>query len=218
VWLVLIAPSALLAVETTVIQLAFAFGRSSGIPAALPAVLPFMAAINYTAVFLSVVRGLAAEGLSLVDIGWRRRARTFDLAREVFLGFAAACLILAVNHFVIGPLVGFSAIVRSTPHLPSSLTGWAWLLTATLLPFIEESVYRGYAIHRLRPRLGTIPAVLASSVLFGLLHWSRGLPGIVHGSLLGVLFALLFLARRDLLAASVAHSASNFAIVAGTFR
>lgn len=77
-------------------------------------------------------------------------------------------------------------------------------------PFVEESLYRGYAFTRLRRRY-SLPLTFALLALgFGLLHWAGGfwyilLTGLVAGSLCTGLRAW----RGSLPAAFAAHLALN---------
>ena len=43
-----------------------------------------------------------------------------------------------------------------------------------LAPFVEESIYRGWATSRLLTRLGLFPTVVIGCSAFGLFHWAGG--------------------------------------------
>jgi exosortase E/protease (VPEID-CTERM system) len=102
--------------------------------------------------------------------------------------------------------------------------GWAatWLLarilgSIVLVPVAEELAFRGYLLRRLvgaefervTYRQVTWPAVILSSVLFGLLH-SRW----YAGAMVGVLYALLLRRRGKLGEAVVAHATTNALLAA----
>jgi membrane protease YdiL (CAAX protease family) len=79
-----------------------------------------------------------------------------------------------------------------------------------LAPFVEESLYRGYAFATLRQRYGLPATFIILALSFGLLHWAGGvwyilLTGLVAGSL----FTGLRVWRHSLLAAFAAHLALN---------
>ncbi|TKW68823.1 MAG: exosortase E/protease, VPEID-CTERM system [Paracoccus denitrificans] len=97
---------------------------------------------------------------------------------------------------------------------PAALAIWAAIRvigTVVVIPIVEERFFRGYLLDRLSgpelPRL--ILAIIASSVLFGLMH-QRWLAGF----LAGVVFAVIYLRRRRLNDAVWSHIAANAMIAA----
>ena len=85
-----------------------------------------------------------------------------------------------------------------------------FLANVLLAPFVEESLYRGYALDRLRQRYGLALAVVISCAFFGLLHWAGGFWYILlTGFVAGGLFAGLRVWRRTLIAPFAAHLALN---------
>lgn len=79
-----------------------------------------------------------------------------------------------------------------------------------LAPFVEENIYRGYAISRLRQRFGITGAIFLSCLFFGLLHWAGGFWYVVlTGIVAGGIFAGLFVWRRNIVVAYAAHLALN---------
>ncbi|MFX0540967.1 type II CAAX prenyl endopeptidase Rce1 family protein [Roseovarius sp. S4756] len=79
------------------------------------------------------------------------------------------------------------------------------------MPIIEEAFFRGYVLARLANDsvLWKIAGIAVSSALFALLHgrW-------VAAGLAGVVFGLIYLRRRCLVDAVVAHAAANSVIAA----
>jgi membrane protease YdiL (CAAX protease family) len=86
-------------------------------------------------------------------------------------------------------------------------------VAATTLVFVEESIYRGYALPFFEDRWGTLAAVIVTSAAFGLLHWGNGLEAIVITPFLGALLAGIFVWRRNLVAGTVAHALYNLAVL-----
>ena len=105
--------------------------------------------------------------------------------------------------------VGFSA--PSTP-LPSSLTatGIGQFVLAFILVSIvalaEETMFRGYLIHRFRA-VSANPglAVFLSAFIFSLGHGYEGTAGIITVGFLGIVFALVYLWQKSLVAPIVMH-------------
>lgn len=105
--------------------------------------------------------------------------------------------------------------LRIDPAPDGSWWGAAGHAAAILLPaaFFEELFIRGYAFSVLRRMAGWKPALIVTSVVFGLLH--AGNPGADAESILSVIVAGLFLgavflATGSLYAASAAHFAWNW--------
>lgn len=74
--------------------------------------------------------------------------------------------------------------------------------------------YRGYLLTRIQEavgggRLGTVVAVVASSVLFGIAHAEQGVVGVVVVTLDGVFFCALRYRYRTLWASVLAHGFNN---------
>lgn len=84
---------------------------------------------------------------------------------------------------------------------------WANLLFAGILaPVLEELFYRKLIIDRLR-RYGTVVAVVASGLLFGLAHGN--LNQFFYTALLGILFGYLYLSTGNLRYPILLHMAVN---------
>ena len=106
-------------------------------------------------------------------------------------------------------------MLRIDRTIPGSWWGEAGHSTIVLLPaaFFEELLIRGYAFSVLRRTAGWRPALIVTSVVFGLLHaWN---PGADAESILAVVVAGFFLgaillATRSLYAAGAAHFAWNW--------
>ena len=106
-------------------------------------------------------------------------------------------------------------MLRIDATVPGSWWGEAWRSTIVLLPaaFFEELFIRGYVFAVLRRTAGWKLALVATSVVFGMLHaWNPGadaesiLAVIVAGFFLGA----IFLATRSMYAVGAAHFAWNW--------
>jgi CAAX protease family protein len=72
-------------------------------------------------------------------------------------------------------------------------------------PIGEELVFRGYLMNLWRARWGVVPAVLVSSLAFGLFHWERA----VFAAPMGVIFAMVYLKYNSLWPAIWLHASYN---------
>jgi len=131
-----------------------------------------------------------------------------------------------------GTLVGLLAIavpsliliaaneLRSIPTAPGSWTWAATLSFANLLPaaFGEELLLRGYIFAVLKESIGWRWTLIATSIVFGLLHVDN--PGSDPQSigivmLAGFFLGSILLATRSLYATTLAHFAWNWFMAAG---
>lgn len=119
---------------------------------------------------------LKARQLSLGFIGLGRRPAWSDLVRAL-LGFAAFFVALTLVSVIVGWLwpdinnkqqIGFD-------HLQTfSDSVLAFLALVILPPLGEEPLIRGYLYSGLRARWRFVPAMLVTSLVFGLLHLEIG--------------------------------------------
>jgi membrane protease YdiL (CAAX protease family) len=140
-------------------------------------------------------------------IGWKLAGT----GRELLIGV----LLFLPTFFATGALervlqsLGFS--VPATP-LPSALSaqGPGEMLLAVILVMVvalsEETIFRGYLIHRLERVTGSwTAAALLSSVVFSLGHGYEGTAGVVTVGVMGLIFALVYRWRGSLVAPVAMH-------------
>jgi len=172
--------------------------------------LSFRAFSNY-----AFVAGMAVEWVFLLIVLWSlRRAgkgvkdiglTAVRLPREVLLGVGMGLVFGMASGGLITVLEMFlpSGISREPRPLWAALV-FGFALVTAFAP-IEETVWRGYAITSLRPRLGTMGAVAAASAAFGLVHWWGGVALVVGSTILSFAYSGLYLWRKSLVANIVCH-------------
>ena len=149
------------------------------------------------------------------DVGLGRDdARAATLARGALLGATAiglpSLLLLAAGLLRAEPAPAAGGLVAS--WLGTSGRMLAFLAPAALF---EELAVRGYPFLVLRESLGALPALVLTSVVFGLLH--LGNPGVTAGAvalvtLAGIFLGGVLLATGSLWAAWTAHLAWNWTL------
>jgi membrane protease YdiL (CAAX protease family) len=90
------------------------------------------------------------------------------------------------------------------PRTRCELRGFS--LLALSAGFCEEIVCRGFMMGFLTMRIGVIPAVILSSILFGFAHLYLGMKHVIRTAIIGLAFALIVLASGSLWPAIVIHS------------
>jgi membrane protease YdiL (CAAX protease family) len=170
----------------------------------------------------TILRDLGLVGLILFFIwrnqepisrlGWNFR----NLVPDIFLGIA-----LFVPTFVVASgleklllAAGLSSPATPLPSLQAtggignSMLG---LILVAIVALSEETIFRGYLILRLQTICrSSLAAVLLSAFLFSLGHGYEGTAGIVTVAFLGLVFALVYLWRRSLVAPMVMHFLQDF--------
>lgn len=218
VWLMLLLPPVSLGV------LIFAYIAAGGFsptdPAtetAVRAALPAIIAVNHLALFGLLVWLLRRSGETLADIGWSLAEPGRTLASELAVGLLCGLGLYLLKEVAADPvrqlLDGQTPTFTSLFRFRPSELDVALAAAATGLVFVEESIYRGYALPFFAERWGTFAAVLVTSLAFGPLHWGNGLGAIAFASVWGVLFAGIFLWRRNLVAGTLAHALYNFMLL-----
>ena len=158
------------------------------------------------------------DSLTWTDLGWKKPQKSDSLIAIVCgLGLAAAYVwLLSPAHTwlqrSIGDYVPAGGLISSL----GSMKAMFFVANVLFAPFVEETIFRGYALPRLieRSEFG----VLWSCLFFGLIHWAGGFwYMILTGAVAGGLFAFIYLRNHSTTAAWLCHlslNAAEFAYVA----
>jgi len=153
--------------------------------------------------WLMLDRSLTSMGLELAADRWQWLA--IGVASALILVFAIVTIRdsrdpdkLAEVRTQLGPLL----VV--TPHSVNELRHFIWVsITAGIC---EEILYRGLLMTALGMAFGLWPAVIVSSVVFGLGHMYQGVGGVVRTGLVGLVMALVVVFTGSLFTAMVMHA------------
>ena len=218
-WALLIAGPLLFLAAIVVASVYFGIvtrGDAQAIAEQTPKAMPAMLVAVQLLLLVFLVRTLRSERLAWSAIGWRLEPGQV-LWREVLIGVVPGAVLAVLYFTVLSPAM--MSLQRNVGDYvpPGELTGALgaalvpfFLANVLLAPFVEESLYRGYALDRLQQRYGMTLAIVISCAFFGLLHWAGGfwyilLTGVVAGGL----FAGLRVWRHTLVAPFAAHLALN---------
>jgi membrane protease YdiL (CAAX protease family) len=218
VWFVLALPAALLVVLSGLLALGVgiaAGGDDAGMRASFLRGLPWMLIANHGTVFVVLAYVVRAEGGTFRGIGWRMPPTPAAWLAEIAAGGSSGLLLGLVNVLALRPLIVWVQSITDVrvftgpgPTSVATLLGW-WSFTTVVAGVVEESVYRGYGLTRLTARFGVVRAVVISSLFFAPLHWAFGVAAVVADGLLGAALAAVYLWRRTLVAAAIAHAVIN---------
>jgi uncharacterized protein len=203
VFLFLIAPS-----------LAFSFLVASAGAAtfALTAIATILRDLALVCLIFYFVR---RKGEPVSKIGWTFRNWTQEVAVGLLLFvpmfYGAALIENALSH------AGFSTPQRPLPSLvPGSSAGdlALALILVIVVAFAEETMFRGYLILRLNATIRSLlAAVILSTAIFSFGHGYEGTAGVATVGLMGLVFALVYVWRRSLIAPMVMHFLQDFIVI-----
>lgn len=187
----------------------------SSIPAWMEENLPSLGRL-WINVFIGII---TLDVLAIVLMVRKQKLATLGLAKTSFgktIGLAAAtipvCYIsvlitvtayLALSGTSLDGLVQErAAFLDEVPHIPPLIA----VPFALFVGIHEEVLFRGFILGRLRALFGsTVAAVIASSIVFGLLHGYQGAIGVVQTTTVGLVLATLAARFRTIWPAILAH-------------
>jgi len=180
------------------------------------AATPYLLTIVQLILLGLVFRTLKKDTLPWQDAGWSLQPGQ-SLGRELLTGAVVGVIIGVLYVTILSPFHTWLQTSFGDYVPPESLLtslGAAvlpfFIANVLLAPFVEESLYRGYALPRLVTRFGPALGIGINCLFFGLLHWAGGfwyilLTGIVAGGT----FAALYQWRRTIITPFAAHLALN---------
>jgi hypothetical protein len=149
-------------------------------------------------------------------LGFHRPRRPHLLAGTAAFALLWSFVQLAVTIPVVTHLSGRNQDMGVFADVEGNVAMLALLvvLSWTLAALVEETAFRGYLLTRLRDVLGqgrvaTIVAVVASSLLFGLMHGEQGPVGVVAVAIDAMAFCALRFYYGTVWAAVLGHGFSN---------
>jgi membrane protease YdiL (CAAX protease family) len=148
-------------------------------------------------------------------LGWRSK----DLVRNVLVGVVLYPPFVFVISLVEQWLraAGLSQPSEPAPSFFRVQGQWELALAVVLIVVVaisEETIFRGYLFRRLRVvTTSTAAAVLLASALFALGHGYEGPLGVATVGVMGLVFNLIYLWRRNLIAPIVLHFLQDFTAI-----
>ncbi len=140
---------------------------------------------------------------------------------EALIGLAIVPALFAAVLVVIVVILRFAPQMHNVPHNPlerlMQSRGDALIFAAvvTIAGGVREEVQRAFIVHRFGRYLGGAGwGIAIYSAFFGLGHVEQGLDAVVVTAFLGLLWGLLYLARRSIVASMVSHAGFDLAQLA----
>jgi hypothetical protein len=137
-----------------------------------------------------------------IGYDFRPRRGDFAVGLREFVLFTPIAVAL-------GFALGFLHLHKTMPNAVAVGAGWVFTLLFIAVP--EELYFRGLMLNLLGRKIGTRPAVVVTSLLFGLAHFNKRAAYfnwryVILAAIAGVFYARAWLSRRRILTSSVAHA------------
>lgn len=137
---------------------------------------------------------------------WQPRVGVMTALR-LGVGYAMVALLVAVGLGAFADLLGW---LPDKPGMLPTLKQWPWLIVAILLaPVFEEFIFRAWLLERLTRVMRDWMALLVSTGAFAAIHFPSSAFEWLNLFLVGLVFGLLWLRTRSLIAVAVAHALFN---------
>ncbi len=150
----------------------------------------------------------SGQQLSSIGLSLHRAGREIAIGIALYLPMFLALALLAA-------LLGVAGATQ--PHVPEQIKPQTLpdLALATLLvvvvAFAEEILFRGYLLTRLRAvTRSTVAAIVISCTIFAAGHVYEGALGVAAAWFMGLVFSVVYLWRRSLIAPIVLHFVQDF--------
>jgi membrane protease YdiL (CAAX protease family) len=93
---------------------------------------------------------------------------------------------------------------------PSSIAEYLWIFTsAIMVGFAEELLTRGYLISRFLRLFAPWKSIVLSSLVFSAWHISKGIFGVTHTFIWGLVYGFTFFKTHRLWPVAIAHAINN---------
>jgi membrane protease YdiL (CAAX protease family) len=140
--------------------------------------------------------------------------------REVLFGFALIPIVFLVVIAVMVLVLTYAPSLHNVPRNPledlirNRSDAIIFGVVVMIAGGVREEVQRGFIVHRFDGFLGGgLIGVFVYSLLFGLGHFEQGWDATVVTASLGILWGLVYLRRRSVVAPMVSHAGFNLAQV-----
>lgn len=134
----------------------------------------------------------------------------------IFAGMAVINAAAYLNSYLVS-IFNYSAFTEQLMETHSAVTNYQLILmvftTAVVPAFVEEFLFRGLILSNLAP-YGRTTAVVASALLFGLMHQNAG--QLLYATAAGVVLGLLYLKAKSIWPCVLLHFVNNFVSVIQT--
>jgi membrane protease YdiL (CAAX protease family) len=176
---------------------------------------PLLILMVQVLLFATLLITTRKDHFNIFKAGW-----TIDKTKiriDIFGGILTGAVITVLYFYVFSPLqyylqltIGDYVPPGETMHALGQQTILFFIANVLFAPFVEESLYRNYALTKFLEKYSPIKSILLTAVLFGLLHWVGGIWYILMtGVIIGLPFAYIAIKRGNIVWVFIAHFTLN---------
>ena len=154
------------------------------------------------------------------EVGFKFRNTLRDIKNNwywvaiVVIGFQL--LTIFVGKFLLPDYVDY--VKERVPMIISTSTITSMIITITIGAFLEEVAFRSLFQERLSWFIKPTFAILLTSIIFGFMHFSKGLPLIVYFDIFGIIidnmvYGIIYNKTKNIFASWVTHCLANIMAV-----
>jgi membrane protease YdiL (CAAX protease family) len=146
-------------------------------------------------------------------IGWTIVNGYRDAALALILFLPLFYLMGLLDRYLTG--IGLMNVVEvATPSATGPFDPALALILVIVVAIAEETIFRGYLILRFRGVSGSVAiAVVLSSVIFAIGHGYEGSAGVITVGVMGLIFALIYVWRKSLVAPIILHFLQDLTVI-----
>lgn len=95
-------------------------------------------------------------------------------------------------------------------NAPIKYPSWLFIIFGiSLCPIVEELIFRGVILNRLKLKFSVVPAIFASAIIFGIVHFDINILGRFF---FGILSAILYIETQNIINCMIFHILHNTSI------
>lgn len=189
--------------------------NESAIPELISIKIPFVLLTAQIMMLVYLLISSRKYGYNIFRDGWQTDKRKVPI--DIIGGFGTGAFIAVTYIYYLSPLQQFlqgylgDFVPAGETMISLGMNTTAFFIANVILaPFVEESLYRNFALTALMKQYSQIKTIAITSVFFGIMHWLGGFwYMLLTGFFVGVPLAFATIKRGNLIWAFTAHLVLN---------
>ncbi|OBR92590.1 MULTISPECIES: CPBP family intramembrane glutamic endopeptidase [Clostridium] len=161
--------------------------------------------------------------LELRKVGCDIRNKIFNLKRDLTIKDITLSIIINITITIGLFIIIIYAFISLSPSLTKEILGELnktdtsslysiiinGIAASFIAPVVEELIFRGVVLNRLKAKIGVMKAVVLSSILFGAIHYEVGM---ISAVVFGICMSLIYLKTKNIFVTISIHVINNFIV------